>query len=560
MNIHHCVAGSRVQPRMSGICSASHCVLKITGFDTLYNTASTPRLAKRICSRSRTLLPRSFGFNRVREQRISGLYVKRSCEVMGTESRQDHAVAVVTTVGCPYCKKVKDVLKQSNIEYIDVNMTDRGQFLQACKELTGWGTVPLVFVGGSFVGGASETIELIQNGSFHSMVEKTRGYSVYDSKLSEVLFCSVTASASAKATEYFETALALREIQKEYLHENEENLNKKINLENLRKYSGDDPFVVEKMLRHKVVVEQATGDFVWSSAIPIVAGKVSKAPLNGHFNVQNDAKNLDAVETSEILRFLALILYDEYMSPDGSKVDYKGLMKDPRFRIYVDATTELQNIDLSGLKSSKDIMCFWINMYNALIVHALAVFGPATSTFQRLTWFGDVSYTIGGYRFSANDIEHGILRGNAPSPASLWNILGISSLAHPMFPPRDPRRQFALAKVDPRIHFALNCGAKSCPPIKVYSPDTLEQGLSSSAEAFCTSEVAFDPITNSILASSILKWYGVDFGKTQKERIQYLLPYLSEETRNAIQQIPEENLDSIQIKYKNYDWSINSYS
>ena len=66
----------------------------------------------------------------------------------GLGSRQDHAVAVVTTVGCPYCKKVKDVLNQTGIEYIDVNMTDRGQYLQACKELTGWGTVPLVFVGG----------------------------------------------------------------------------------------------------------------------------------------------------------------------------------------------------------------------------------------------------------------------------------------------------------------------------------------------------------------------------------------------------------------------------
>lgn len=30
---------------------------------------------------------------------------------------------------------------------------------------------------------------------------------------------------------------------------------------------------------------------------------------------------------------------------------------------------------------------------------------------------------------------------------------------------------------DPRIHFALVCGAKSCPPIKVYTPDNLEEGL-----------------------------------------------------------------------------------
>ena len=39
--------------------------------------------------------------------------------------------------------------------------------------------------------------------------------------------------------------------------------------------------------------------------------------------------------------------------------------------------------------------------------------------------------------------------------------------------------------VDPRIHFALVCGAKSCPPIKMYTPDNLEEGLNSAADAVC---------------------------------------------------------------------------
>ena len=43
----------------------------------------------------------------------------------------------------------------------------------------------------------------------------------------------------------------------------------------------------------------------------------------------------------------------------------------------------------------------------------------------------------------------------------------------------------AVKDMDKRIHFALNCGAKSCPPIKLFSPDTLEEGLQSAATAFC---------------------------------------------------------------------------
>jgi hypothetical protein len=46
--------------------------------------------------------------------------------------------------------------------------------------------------------------------------------------------------------------------------------------------------------------------------------------------------------------------------------------------------------------------------------------------------------------------------------------------------------------VDARIHFALNCGAASCPAIKLYSLDTLEEGLTAATEAFCASEVSVD--------------------------------------------------------------------
>ena len=42
-----------------------------------------------------------------------------------------------------------------------------------------------------------------------------------------------------------------------------------------------------------------------------------------------------------------------------------------------------------------------------------------------------------------------------------------------------------VSPVDPRIHFALVCGAKSCPPIKVYTPTSLQEGLDSATMAFC---------------------------------------------------------------------------
>lgn len=47
--------------------------------------------------------------------------------------------------------------------------------------------------------------------------------------------------------------------------------------------------------------------------------------------------------------------------------------------------------------------------------------------------------------------------------------------------------------MDPRIHFALNCGAASCPPIRIYTPESLDFGLAAAASAFCAGEHAPEP-------------------------------------------------------------------
>jgi hypothetical protein len=58
------------------------------------------------------------------------------------------------------------------------------------------------------------------------------------------------------------------------------------------------------------------------------------------------------------------------------------------------------------------------------------------------------------------------------------------------------------------------------------------------------------------MMSKIFEWYGRDFGKTQKEMLQYLLPYLEGNIHNQIKNIFESNME-IKIRFKTYDWAIN---
>lgn len=65
---------------------------------------------------------------------------------------------------------------------------------------------------------------------------------------------------------------------------------------------------------------------------------------------------------------------------------------------------------------------------------------------------------MGSLLFSLDDIEHGILRCNTPPPGA----------SDSPFDASDERKPLSLTRLDPRLHFALNCGARSCPPIKVW--------------------------------------------------------------------------------------------
>jgi hypothetical protein len=53
-------------------------------------------------------------------------------------------------------------------------------------------------------------------------------------------------------------------------------------------------------------------------------------------------------------------------------------------------------------------------------------------------------------------------------------LAGHPFIPGPQFGKNDPRRAFTLARTDFRTHFALVCGAESCPPINFYDAENLD--------------------------------------------------------------------------------------
>ncbi len=79
------------------------------------------------------------------------------------------------------------------------------------------------------------------------------------------------------------------------------------------------------------------------------------------------------------------------------------------------------------------------------------------------------------------------------------------------FDKADPRLKFSLNSIDPRIHFALNCGAKSCPPIRIYSEENLEEDLDKATQDFVTASTSIDVLNDTVILTKLFLWYREDF-------------------------------------------------
>lgn len=55
-------------------------------------------------------------------------------------------------------------------------------------------------------------------------------------------------------------------------------------------------------------------------------------------------------------------------------------------------------------------------------------------------------------------------------------------------------KEFRVDRLDPRIHFALNCGARSCPPVAYYTVDQIDEQLQAAMTGHLKAETDYDSV------------------------------------------------------------------
>lgn len=79
-------------------------------------------------------------------------------------------VTIYTAPYCPHCKRAKDLLRSKGVVFEEIDVTQNEQKRAEAEEKTGWQTVPMIFIGEEFIGGADDLFSLEDQGKLGSQL------------------------------------------------------------------------------------------------------------------------------------------------------------------------------------------------------------------------------------------------------------------------------------------------------------------------------------------------------------------------------------------------------
>ncbi len=231
----------------------------------------------------------------------------------------------------------------------------------------------------------------------------------------------------------------------------------------------------------------------------------------------------------------------EYQNEEG--IRYAAVRDSDEWRVFQGLAGCLRTFDPAALGKREERLAFWINLYNGMVVHGVLAAGIPESVLDLPAFFDNTAYEVGGLRYSLEQIEHGILRGNLPKAEGAAAVL----------PEGDPRLEHALQELDPRIHFALVCGGRSCPPVRVYRPEQVEAQLDLVAREFLDRAVRKSPEGKGLRVPMVLRWFEEDFGGRDG-----VVAFLRERLSPGPARKALESDSPPKLSFVEFDWRLNN--
>lgn len=207
-------------------------------------------------------------------------------------------------------------------------------------------------------------------------------------------------------------------------------------------------------------------------------------------------------------------------------MDYAGL-KAHDAKALQTLRQQLGTVNVAAL-NPKQQLAYWINVYNVNVVATVVEKYPvdsirdiSTDPIVRLNVFKKERVPFGHELLSLDDVEHKKIRE---------------------------------AFKDARIHFAINCAAKSCPPIRTeaYTGLKVDSQLDEQAKKFLAgpygARFTRDGEKLTMTVTKIMDWFGEDFEKWSGGKVAFVRKYVT---------VPPSK--EVSIEYDDYDWALNDW-
>ncbi|CAN6173388.1 unnamed protein product [Urochloa humidicola] len=237
--------------------------------------------------------------------------------------------------------------------------------------------------------------------------------------------------------------------------------------------------------------ERLSGSTLTSLSDSSVIASVLRSPsVDLHYDngiideVKNfDPYNVNGNEAQRDIGSYCSVTEVSWMYIGNEQLEYaSGALK--KFRFLVE---QLSKVDPTCMECDERL-AFWINLYNALIMHAYLAYGVPGNDIKLFTLMQKACYTVGGQSVSAAEIEFVILKMKTPVHRPQLSLM----LALHKFKTSEKLKKYSINNTEPLVLFALCCGMFSSPAVRIFSAANVGRELQESMRDYIRASVGIN--------------------------------------------------------------------
>ncbi|XP_040963299.1 uncharacterized protein [Gossypium hirsutum] len=196
---------------------------------------------------------------------------------------------------------------------------------------------------------------------------------------------------------------------------------------------------------------------------------------------------------------------------------------------------QLEKVTVNQMEFNAQI-AFWINVYNALVMHAYLAYGiPHGSLRRLLALFHKASYNIGGHIITANAIEQSIFCFRTPRIGRWLETILSTALRKKSGEERQIiSSNFGLPYAQPLACFALCTGAFSDPVLKVYTAPNVKEELEAAKRDFLQANVVVKK-SKKVFLPRVLERFAKEASINSDDLLNWVLENVDKKLHNSIQ-------------------------